>query len=360
MTGADRRVWLLMLMLLASACGGNATETETAGEEPTAAPTCAIERVQRIDQRTLHGVVDTPPDRRASVAAEVPGRIQRVLVREGDVVESGALLAEIEPGPTSDAQAQARAHLAEAETLVRTQQASRDHLAHLVERGIAPRAQLEEADGHLAALEESATAARALASEARRGVSRTRVTSPLTGMVLRLLRHPGETVDGTPATPILEVADTSALEMVASVAARDLLAIARDQIAHVSIDGIDDPIDAAVRSVSPTLDPATGTGTVRIALTGLSRALPLGLAAEGIVEVGAHEALVVPAEAVRSGPEGTTEVLVCEDGAAHPLAVTIGTREGGHAEITSEIDEHARLVARAIGLEDEAPCEMAP
>src|SRR6185369_15246546 len=103
------------------------------------------------------------------------------------------------------------------------------------------------------------------AREAHRGVSRTRVTSPLAGTVLRLLRRPGETVDGTPATPIVEVADVTSLEMVASAAARDLLAIERDQAAHVTIDGLPAPVDARVRSVSPVLDPATGTGTVRIA-----------------------------------------------------------------------------------------------
>lgn len=362
MTGAERRALVLAGLVWLAGCGGGAGGGEGEGEasEVPPAASCGLERVTRVDRRTLHGVVDTPPDARASVAAEIPGRIQRVLVREGDLVGQGTLLAEIEAGPSADTAAQARAHLAEAETLVHTQQAARDHLAHLVERGIAPRAQLEEAEGHLAALESAASAARALASEARRGVSRTRVVSPLDGTVLRLLRHPGETVDGTPATPIVEVADLHALEVVASVAARDLLAIARDQVVRVSIDGMDDPIEASVRSVSPTLDPATGTGTVRIALSGLDRALPLGVAAEGQVEVGTHEALVVPIEAVRSGTDGTTEVLVCQDGEARALAVTVGSREGGQAEITSPIDPDVRLVARAIGLEDGAPCESGP
>jgi RND family efflux transporter MFP subunit len=351
MTGVER---LVACALFLAACDG---ATEPAAEtELASAPTCAIEHARLADRRTLHGVVDTPPDRRASVAAEIPGRIQRVLVREGDIVVEGALLAELEAGPTSDTSTQARAHLAEAEVLVRTQQAARDHLAHLVERGIAPRAQLEEADGRLVALREGARAARALSSEARRGVSRTHVTSPLSGTVLRLLRRPGETVDGTPATPILEVADVTVLEMVASVAARDLLALARDQAAQVTIDGLSERIDARVRSVSPALDVATGTGTVRLALAGLDRALPLGLAAEAVVDVGSHDALVVPAEAVRSGQGGTTEVLVCVDGEARALAVTVGTRTAERVEITSEIDPSVRLVARSIGLEDGISC----
>ena len=253
MTGADHR-WLVAALLL-SACGSH--EAPVAAEaESSGAATCAIEHAHLLDERTLHGVVDTPPDRRASIAAETPGRIQRVLVREGDSVEAGALLAEIEAGPASDANTLAHAHLAEAETLVHTQEAARDHLAHLVERGIAPRAQLEEADGHLAVLQQAATAARATVSEARRGVSRTHVTSPLAGMVVRLLRRPGETVDGTPATPIVEVADVTALEIVANAAARDLLVLARDQTAHVTIDGLAAPRDGTVRAVSPALDPA--------------------------------------------------------------------------------------------------------
>ena len=115
-----------------------------------------------------------------------------------------------------------------------------------------------------------------------------------------------------------------------------------------------------MRSVSPLLDPTTGTGTVRIALTGLGRSLPLGLAAEAVIETGMHDALVVPEDAVRSSAAGTTELLVCEDGVAHPLAVTVGQRVDGRAEIISEIDESARVVARAIGREDDAACEPAP
>jgi RND family efflux transporter MFP subunit len=357
MIGVDRRLALALVLV---ACGHEAASEGGAETEVPPAATTAIEHAHLIDERTLHGVVDTPPDRRASVAAEIPGRIQRVLVREGDTVEVGALLAEIEAGPASDASTSARAHAAEADTLVTTQQASRDHLAHLVDRGIAPRAQLEEADGHLAALQQAATAARATASEARRGVSRTRVTSPLAGVVVRIVRRPGETVDGTPATPIVEVADVTTLEIAATAAARDLLAITRDQSAHVTIDGLAAPLDATVRAVSPALDPVTGTGTVRLALTSPDRPLPLGMAADVVIATGSHDALVVPADAIRSGAGGTTEVLVCEDGAAHPLAVTVGSRANGRAEITSEIDEHASLVARAIGLPDDAACGGEP
>ena len=49
---------------------------------------------------------------------------------------------------------------------------------------------------------------------ARRQLERTTVRSPLSGVVLHVFRKSGELVDGTPATPILEVGDPSALELV--------------------------------------------------------------------------------------------------------------------------------------------------
>ncbi len=359
MRGVERLSRNALFALWLAACGAGAEEEEEAAEPPPA-PTCVVERARLSDTRTLRGVLDAPPDARASIAAEVAGRVRRLLVREGERVEVGTLLAEIDPGPAADQHAQARAHLAEADTLVRAQRTARDHLAHLVERGIAPRAQLEEADARLAALEQSSTAARAVSSETSRGVSRSHVTSPLAGVVLRLLRAPGETVDGTPVTPIVEIADTGALEVVAAVAPRDLLVLASGQAARVTVDGLPEPVPGAVHTVAPAIDPATGTGTVRITLTDLGRPLPVGLAAEAVIEVGAHDALVVPTEAVRRSADGTPEVLVCEDGETHAVGVEVGLREDGRVEITSGVDEHAIVALRAIGREEGASCEAPP
>lgn len=358
MRGADlaRRCLSISLVCLASACGA-ASEPAPEESEGIAAPTSIPERAEWRDERVLFGTIDTAPDARATVAAQAPGRITRLLVREGDAVEAGALIAEIELGPASDARASAAARAREADALVTTQRTARDHLAHLVERGIAPAAQLEDANGHLAALEQAASAARASASEAGRGLARTRVTSPLGGVVLRVLRHPGETVDGTPATPLVEIADLGALEVVAAAAPRDLSVLQRGQHAEIALDGAPEPLAAEVRSVGAALDPGTGTGMVRLALDPSAEApATLGLAARVTVAIGRHEALSLPADAVRAGQDGATELLVCEGGEAHALAVTVGARRGERVEITSALDEHARYVSRAIGLEDGAPC----
>jgi RND family efflux transporter MFP subunit len=339
-----------------AACGGHAAPEGEHETEIPAAEVVTVERATLTDTRVLRGVIDTPPDRRASVAAEIAGRINEVPVREGDAVEAGALLAVIDPGPASDARAAASAHLEESSVAVASARTARDHVAHLVERGIAPRAQLEEADAHLAALQAAAQASRVTVREAGRGVSRTRVTSPLAGVVVRVVRRPGETVDGTPGTPIVEVADVSALELACSAAPRDLLALAADQPVSITVDGLDAPLPGHVRSVAPALDPSTGTGSVRIALDPLARALPLGLAGEARVNAGTHDGLVVPDEAVRASAEGTPEVLVCEGGAAHATAVVVGQRSEGRAELVEGVPAGALVVHRAIGREDGSAC----
>ena len=63
MTGADHR-WLVAALFL-SACGSHEGPQATVETQASLVATCAIEHAHLLDERTLHGVVDTPPDRRA-------------------------------------------------------------------------------------------------------------------------------------------------------------------------------------------------------------------------------------------------------------------------------------------------------
>ena len=105
------------------------------------------------------------------------------------------------------------------------------------------------------------------AKRARRQVERATVRSPLEGVVVRVLRRPGELVDGTPATPIMEVADPEQLELVADVPAADLVRVTRGAEATVRVPALPRrPGPGTVAAVSPAVDRATGLGTVRVSI----------------------------------------------------------------------------------------------
>jgi len=86
------------LALLVSACGGS---TLGASATPTAAATPAPETV------SAEGTV--LPSQRASLAFKIPGRVMAVPVKEGDLVKSGALLAQLDNATLQAQVAQANA-----------------------------------------------------------------------------------------------------------------------------------------------------------------------------------------------------------------------------------------------------------
>ncbi len=343
--------------LLLSACGAAAP-----AEEESVAPlhaTCApVERSHIEDVRTLDGTVVTPPDRTALVSAQIAGRILSVLVRDGDPVVAGQRLVEIDPGTAADLAHLADAHVAGAAAAAAHAHLALDRSQRLVDRGIAARQELDDATSLAEEQDAALVAARASRTEAHRMLERSHVTAPISGVVTRVARHAGELVDGTPLTPILEIADPSVLEVQASAPPADLIALRTGATARVELPAIPGlSFDATARTVAPALDPATGTGVVRFALvlTADQPRPPLSLLARVHVTVATRDALTVPLDALRGAPDGGTEVLVCEGAVVHVRPVTVGLR-GERAEITSGLDgTESIVIAGVVGVDDETP-----
>ncbi len=325
--------------------------------EPAAGPrrvTCAPVSHQRVhDQVDLRGTVAPLPDRDALVAPQSSGRLLQVLVHEGDAVREGQLLATVDDGPLVDASHQAEAALARAKAEHDNTRVTLERVRHVVERGIAARQELDDAATREAAARAGEAEADAANRVAQRQLARASIRSPLTGVVLKLLRKPGELVDGTPATPVVEVADLSRLELLADVPARDLVRLAVGQSASVSFAFAAAPFDGHVSRVSPSVDRATGIGTARVEFTRPDAGSPpVGALGQAQVDTGAErEALLVPTVALRSG---STEVVVCASGKATVVKVRAGVAHGdAGTEVDGELAADALVaIDPVVGLED--------
>src|SRR6185369_9161785 len=106
-------------------------------------------------------------------------------------------------------------------------EATQARTERVFEHGVAARQEVDDAVTRTAMARAVETEAEVALKRTRRQVERATVRSPIAGVVVRLLRRPGELVDGTPATPVLEVADPSVLELVSDTTASDLVRIAK-------------------------------------------------------------------------------------------------------------------------------------
>ena len=337
----------------ATACGKAPAEEAP----PSVAVTVSV--VGRADVSeilTLRGRLVPSAEEDATLAPQAAGRLVRVAVREGDAVARGALLAEVERAPLEEAAATAVASLVRA----RGDEAVKERAAALTEsllqKGIAS---AEERDNDRAA-SQAARAARVEAegrqTQATRQLDWTSLRAPFDGVVAQVLRHPGEVVDGTGATPVLRLLGTSVQEVSASATADDLARVRVGGEASVTLPGSAAPVVGRVLRVARAVDPASGVGEIRLRLAEKSVA-PLLSAVPVAVVVAVHRGVVVvPPASIRKSQAGTEEVVVVEKGAAKARPVRTALRSADRVEIVEGLSGGETVIVDSpLGLGDGQP-----
>jgi RND family efflux transporter MFP subunit len=358
---AKARLNLIALCFLGCSAKGEAKEPAAAKKSVRCVE---VKSVQLGESVELRGTIAPLPDRDAEIAAQVAGRILHVLVREGDRVHAGQVLARIDAAPLLDqvheadaAQARVRAERANAETTLA-------RIERVFEHGIAARQEVDDATARLASARASEAEARAAAQRVHLQLERAAVQSPLEGVVLKLLRRSGEAVDGTQATPIVEVGDPSQLELVADAPAQDIVRLERDASATVVVSALAGlTFQGHVAAVAPAVDRTTGLGVVRVALElSQTTAPPVGAYGSARVQTGRmRAALVLPAAALRA-TGNDAEVLICgADALAHARKVRTLPTNAGLVEITSGLDAGERVVLEPmLGISDGDALQVMP
>jgi multidrug efflux system membrane fusion protein len=324
-----------------------------------------VKRIELTDSVELPGTIAPLPDRDAQVAAQVSGRIVRVEVREGDAVKAGQVLAHVDAAQLLDQVHEADAVLARASAERLNADTTLTRVKRVFEHGIAARQEVDDASARASSALAGEAEAAAAAKRAHLQLERTSVVSPLDGVVLKLMKRSGELVDGTPATPIMEIGDPSQLELVADAPAADLVRLKRGDSASIALSalpGLD--LRGHVSTVAPAVDRATGLGVVRVAIeTAEKSAPPIGVYGTARVQTGAkRKSLVVPLAVLRGAAGNEAEVVVCgTDGRAHARKVRRGDRNGAEVEIAGGIAEGERVVIEPVlGVADGEPIKVLP
>jgi membrane fusion protein (multidrug efflux system) len=317
------------------------------------------------DQIELRGTVAPLPDRDAQVAAQVAGRILHVLVREGDRVTSGQVVARIDDAPLLDQAQEADAVLAKARAERKNAETTAARVQRVFDHGIAARQEVDDANARAEAATAAEAEAAASAQRSHRQLDRATVRSPLGGVVLKVLHRSGELVDGTPSTPIVEVGDPSQLELVSEAPAQDLVRVPRGAVAAVVLAALPGrSFRGKVVAVAPAVDRATGLGNIRIALDlAGGPAPPVGVFGTARITGGApREGTAVPAAALRSAIGNEAELVACgTDQVAHVLKVKRGQTADGVVEVVAgELKPGDRVaVDPVLGLVDGDRLEIA-
>jgi len=280
------------------------------------------------------------PVRSAQLASTAEGVVKKMLVREGDQVTAGTLLAAItrKGGVEALLDALSRELAQEEDNLQR--------LSTLVAVGALPAEQLEQAE----ITREKIRVQLINAREAARDFD---LRAPWSGVVSRVLVKEGELV--APRTPLLEIYDPASLMIKAAVPERYAVAIAIGMAVVIKLDAYPGQVLAGtIAQVFPVLDARLRSRTIQIALDQPRVLLPgmfarLDIILESVVDVPG-----VPVQAVLTSPQGPV-VFVVEDEKAQRRRVETGIEADGFIQIKNGIKVGETLIiAGAENLKDGA------
>lgn len=349
---------LLTFALLPGGCGdkvapGTTEVSRTAvsgavtAEVRSAPVTGALEAAGTVKAKTV-----------SSVASRVMGAVTSIVVNEGDRVKKGALLLTIDD---SDTREKVRAAEAARNEAAKALESAKENLAlqdltyerhkKLFEGKAISQQEFDtvETRRNASRLEyeragEAVKRAEAGVNEARVYRSYARVLSPVDGVVSEKRTEVGSMA--SPGMPLVIIEDTSSFLFEANADERLSGRIKKGMSLGVTIDSLSKSFEGRVTEVLPSVDPASRTFLVKIALKGPG--LRSGQYGRVSFPVAQKTAIVVPLSAVVSKGQLSGVYAVDDTGVVTYRLVRTGETYGTDIEILSGVDPGEKVIVEGV------------
>ena len=208
---------------------------------------------------------------------------------------------------------------------------------------------LKVAEGQLAA-------AKGKNAQVEAGLNYSKIVSPIDGVVTDRPVYPGEMASNS--NPIITVMNLSQVVARAHIDQQQASQLKVGDPATISTPGQPGALKGKVSLVSPALDPSSTTVEVWVQAPNPGERLKPGSNVQvQMVAQAVPHAIVIPAEALLTGSDGSTSVIILDtDNKPHKKKVKVGIRDAGEVQVTEGLQGGERVVtvgAFALSQEDD-------
>lgn len=259
----------------------------------------------------------------AEVRPQVSGIIEKRLFTEGGEVKEGQALYQLDDSTYQAELASARATLARAEATLESARLNETRTAELAKVDAVSQQDLENAT---AALEQARADVQLSQANLRAKVIQldyARITAPISGNIGKSSVTQGALVTQNQAQPLATVQQLDPIYVDATASSTELLqlrrdlaagTIERDNAVPVTIileDGTTYKHDGKLTFADVTVDPTTGTFSLRVLAPNPDRILMPGMYVRAVMTLGVRpNGLLVPQQGIARDPRGHTSALV--------------------------------------------------
>ncbi|MGB3392989.1 MAG: efflux RND transporter periplasmic adaptor subunit [Stenotrophomonas sp.] len=354
---------LALCLPLLSACGDKQVVPAAGGRGPGPGPdgqrpptpvrVAAAVREPLAAQIKALGTVT--PLQSVAVRPRVDGELLRVVYVEGQYVEAGQLLAEIDPAPfriqLSQAEGQQKQNLAELENVRIQLQRFRD----LAGQAYVSAQDVSNLEAQVRQLEGRRQIDQAAVDDARLQLQYTRIIAPVAGRTGLRKVDAGNLVSSSDGDGIVSITQTHPISVLFSVPETALGTVASAVAGNAAL-----PVQAwdreerqslasgVLASVDNQIDTETGTLRLRAQFDNADNRLFPNQFVNVRLQLDNAEALVIPDAAVQFGNDGTYIYVVTAEGTATVRNVVLGAGNDGRVAVLEGVQAGEQVVLEGI------------
>lgn len=332
---------------------GRAREARTAPKGPPPVPVTVASVLQQHVPVELQAIGNVEAFSTVGVRSRVDGQIVEVNVREGAPVKRGEILFRIDPRPYEAALRQAEAN-ALRDAAARDQARSQDRrYQELLEKNFVSKEAYAQIRTNAATAEATAKASQAALENARLNLEYCTIRSPLDGYAGRVLLQAGNMVRANDVNPLVVLNQVRPIYVNFAVPEQHLPEV-RQHFARqpletrvVPTDPGQKPAQGRLIFIDNAVDPSTGTIRLRAQFENQDAALWPGQFVNISLKLYEQaDAIVVPSQAVQSGPEGAYVYVISPELTAAVRKVRVQRADGERAIIAEGLSKGEQVVTR--------------
>jgi multidrug efflux system membrane fusion protein len=347
---------MLVLALLASVAGCGDKDPRAAEKKaakgPPPVPVVAVEVGRKTVPLRIQAIGNVEAYATVAVKARVDGQIVEAMFRDGQDVTKGQALFQLDARPFEALLKQAEAALGRDKAQLAHANQQEKRYKELLAKNFVSQDAYAQFRTNVDTAEATVRADEALVESARLQREYTTIRSPINGRTGKIMIQLGNLVKANDTNPLVVINQLSPIYLSFSVPEQYLEAIRTAMAKHkLSVsaslsDNAERKADGELSFIDNAVDMTTGTVKLRATFPNTDRLLWPGQFATATLTLGEQlDVIVVPSQAVQTGPKGPFVFVVKPDLVAEVRQVVVDRVDGEQTVISKGLEAGEKIVS---------------